>query len=67
MLTDTQQPTDGRSMSGTVTAIAAVFAVIIVITLLGLIITLLFVIVKKIKTVHSGDAQFANQIVAHTW
>ena len=66
MLTDTQQPTDVRCMLGTVTAIAAVFAIIIVITLLGLIVTLLFVIVKKIKTVHSGETQFANQVTAHT-
>ena len=45
--------------------IATAFAIIIVISLLGLIITLLFMIVKKIKTVHSGDAQCANQITAH--
>ena len=53
-------------MLGTVAAIA-VFAVLIVILLLGLIITLLFVIVKKIKTVHSGEAQFTNQTTAHRY
>ena len=53
-------------MLGTVIA-TAVIAAVIIITLLGVLITMIFVVVKKLKTVHSGEVQIMNQNTAHRY
>ena len=51
-------------MLGTVIATAVVAAVIII-ALLGVLITIIFVIVKKLKTVHNGEVLVTNQNTVH--
>ncbi len=53
-------------MFGTV-EIVAVFVAVITITLLGLLIVILFVIVKRLKTIQSGQARVTNQTTAHRY
>ena len=51
-------------MLGTVIA-TAVIAAVIIITLVGVLFVMIFVVVKKLKTVHSGEVRVTNQNTAH--
>jgi hypothetical protein len=62
-LIDTWTGAGSGSMFGTV-EIVAVFVAVITIMLLGLLIVILFVIVKRLKTVQSGQI---NQNTAHRY
>lgn len=53
-------------MLGTVIA-TAVIAAVIIIALLGILFAMIFVIVKKLKTVHSGEVWVTNQNTAHRY